>query len=873
DQFEYQFKDLRHSFDYYVTGGDFESPVYTVTVIDNPRIIDLKLSYQYPGYTGLGTQVIEQNDGNIDALYGTRVQIEALANKKISEARMVFSDSTIQVMTINDNKLSTSFMISTEGSYHLECQDFAGNSNSDPIEYQIRVQLDDSPIVQIIKPGEDIDLTEEMLVPLGVLGEDDFGFSRFDLVFTKKGSADTSLKKLEFNDNRKSKVFLELVWSLAELDLLPEDIVTYWIVGYDNDQLRGPKAGESRHFSVRFPSLEEILQEVAQEQQKQEEDVEEVFEEGKRLQEQLEKISRELMKEKELNWEGKKELEKMLKDQEDMVKKLDQISQDMEMTLEKIQKNQLVTMEIFDKMQQIQEILDEIATPEMREAMQQLQEALQNMDPKALEEAMKNFQMNQEKMLEQLEQTLALLKRMQIEQRLSELIKLAMNQENTQQEINEALENMAPEDMPNLSNQQQQVSQACQFMEQELQKLADMMKEFQDMPGEMADSMAEKTKADSLPKLANQASSQMSQCNSKGCKKSGEQLQEDLTELRENLQKLQNEMNMMLREEVVEAIRKAIYDLIYLSNRQEGYYDTTLVSGVQEEVVVDLLEKQVVLKENLDGIADRVFDIGTKTFFLSPQVGVAIGEALIQVNQALETLSMRQSQRSLNFQQEAMTQMNMAALVLMNAMNQLSQSSSCSGAEKFFEMMQSMCQQQCGVNQQTIPMAGPKPGGSQPGGMDPSQQASAARLAAEQEEIKKNLEDLEREYGEYRNILGRFDETVQDMERVIEDLASSNVDHHTLERQERILSRMLDAQKSLHQRNYTQKRQSETGEDIVRRSPSGLPDDLGEDQNTIQQALIRALNQSYPRVYENMIRDYFKALGENLQSQSIEKTE
>jgi len=103
---------------------------------------------------------------------------------------------------------------------------------------------------------------------------------------------------------------------------------------------------------------------------------------------------------------------------------------------------------------------------------------------------------------------------------------------------------------------------------------------------------------------------------------------------------------------------------------------------------------------------------------------------------------------------------------------------------------------------------------------------------------------------------------------VVEDLQNVNVDNRTLHRQERILSRMLDAQKSLHQRNYTQRRESQTGEDIVRKSPEALPEDLGEQKNVIQQALIRALNQPYPREYETLIRAYFKSLGENLENQT-----
>jgi len=194
---------------------------------------------------------------------------------------------------------------------------------------------------------------------------------------------------------------------------------------------------------------------------------------------------------------------------------------------------------------------------------------------------------------------------------------------------------------------------------------------------------------------------------------------EKLAELRENLQQLQNQMNMQLKEEMMSAIRKAIYDLLFLSRKQEINYDTTFLIGVDESKIEGMVELELFLKENLDLISDRVYDIASKPFLISPRVGVALGEALKKVGNALEELSQRRSQRSLNFQHEAMTQINQAILALMSTMNQMNQSSSCSGAQQFFEQMQSLCQKQGCLNQQTMPLACPNPGGSKPGGSQP----------------------------------------------------------------------------------------------------------------------------------------------------------
>ena len=95
---------------------------------------------------------------------------------------------------------------------------------------------------------------------------------------------------------------------------------------------------------------------------------------------------------------------------------------------------------------------------------------------------------------------------------------------------------------------------------------------------------------------------------------------------------------------------------------------------------------------------------------------------------------------------------------------------------------------------------------------------------------------------------------------MIRDLQNNQLLRRTFERQQRILSRLLDAQKSLRTQDYKEERQSRTGEDIIRISPGHLPGSLGERQSVLQQNLERALRDGYSRDNENVIRRYFEEL-------------
>jgi len=102
----------------------------------------------------------------------------------------------------------------------------------------------------------------------------------------------------------------------------------------------------------------------------------------------------------------------------------------------------------------------------------------------------------------------------------------------------------------------------------------------------------------------------------------------------------------------------------------------------------------------------------------------------------------------------------------------------------------------------------------------------------------------------------------KDMEEVIKDLQNNQVLRRTLERQQRILSRLLDAQKSLRTQDFKEERQSKTGEQIVRISPDGLPADLGERHTLLRENLEKALRDGYSKEYESLIRRYFEELSQ-----------
>jgi hypothetical protein len=135
-----------------------------------------------------------------------------------------------------------------------------------------------------------------------------------------------------------------------------------------------------------------------------------------------------------------------------------------------------------------------------------------------------------------------------------------------------------------------------------------------------------------------------------------------------------------------------------------------------------------------------------------------------------------------------------------------------------------------------------------------------AQLAAQQDMIRQGLEELTQDLGDAEDLLGDMDNLAKDMAGVGEDLQNHTVDPRVVERQQQILSRLLDAQRSIRQQEMSPDRESRSATLAARQSPPPLPDDLLQRQRTLEEDVLRGANDHYPSQYRKLVEEYFRAL-------------
>ncbi|MCI0511958.1 hypothetical protein L0128_01935 [candidate division KSB1 bacterium] len=862
-EFRYLLENVNDSMEYAIKLKDQTSPVYKISVVELPLVRTIQIGLNFPSYTELAPRQLDENIGEISALKGTRVAITVQANKSLDSARIFFTERKPIALTVQENQATGSFVLEKSDQYFIQVVDQEHQPNENPITYKIDVLPDLYPLVKITAPAEDVDITAEMRLILLAEAEDDFGFSAVKLVpqvFRKGAATNEAPRQVEIPvpNLRNAQIAFDYDWDLGPLKLKPSDWVQYYLEIFDNDVVSGPKSSRSQTYSLRFPSLNEMYQEVTTQQEQTDESLDQVYEQSKELKQQVDEIVEELKKDPKVSWEEKKNIEEALDSQKKLVDNLQKLEQELDQLVERSEKNDLMSLETLKKYQELQELFQELAPPELKKAMEELNRALENIDPEQLQQAMQKMQMNQESLLKNLERTISLLKRLQIEQRLDELIKKAEDLIQREQELAEKAESASKDQAEQLAEEQSEIKNDENTLEQKLGELAERMSDFSDMPQAELQTARSSLQQKNVSKQMDAAQQQLQQGNFQAAGDQSEQIQQDLNDLMSQLQQIKQQMSQAQKQQVMEAFRRSTHELLKLSKSQEEQMGLAEKLRTNNPKFNELAEQQLNLMQGLARTAEDLLALAQKTFFVTPEIGKALGKSMNQMKDALEALEGRNGARAGKSQGQAMAGLNEAVQQLRNSMKNLSGASSAAGLEQFMQQMQAMAGKQQGLNLQTQELG-------QSGKLTLEQQAALGRLAAEQRLLQKSLEQLMQEAGSRGETVGRLDEVAREMGEVALDLSQQNtVNPKTIQQQRRILSRLLDAQRSMRTQDYSRKREAETAKFYLPRNAGELPADLGEAQRKAQADLLKALNEGYARDYKELIKKYFETMSREM---------
>jgi hypothetical protein len=246
DSYIHRIPSAQTSFRYQALSNRSLSPVYDVKVVDAPDIEKIKLTMIPPAYTRLPRTVKEQ--GHIEALKGTVVNLEAWATKTVKEAKLILNQKEQLYLSVEGDRLNGNLLVFNPGTYSISIKDELGFENLNPVRYRIHLIPDKYPEGEIISPAEDLELSASEILPVFYTSRDDFGVTAIRLIYQVRGT-ERFINLKSSNDSGFSGPE-RFDWDLTSLALIPGERVAYRLEVWDNDSISGPKAGYSRTFTL-----------------------------------------------------------------------------------------------------------------------------------------------------------------------------------------------------------------------------------------------------------------------------------------------------------------------------------------------------------------------------------------------------------------------------------------------------------------------------------------------------------------------------------------------------------------------------------------------------------------------------------------------
>jgi hypothetical protein len=240
---------------------------------------------------------------------------------------------------------------------------------------------------------------------------------------------------------------------------------------------------------------------------------------------------------------------------------------------------------------------------------------------------------------------------------------------------------------------------------------------------------------------------------------------------------------------------------------------------------------------------------------LSPRVFMRLGLAQKEIETALGAMEEGRSIEAAEASARAYHAMNLAAIELLRT--NVSQGGAGGGSAR--ERMQQLLRQQLSLRTELQRLLGRAQGGQ----WSMEERAGMARLAAEQRKMEEVMRQIASESRGADGAMGRLDDLAGAMEDLARDLEEGRLDDEHMERQERILTRMLDSQRSMRERDYKKERSSTTAGNLGALAPERWREEVS-DEETLLRMIRRAMQEKGPKEYEELIREYFRALSEKV---------
>jgi hypothetical protein len=227
-EFVFNFPALDQDLRFYIAGGDARTDEHLVTILRKPALAELRVRYDFPPYTGRAPLLTTVNDGQVEALVGTRLTLTLVSTDALREAVFTVGGSKPEKLALAPTSDPRTFHaeLTVRRSIVADLSMTSAQGQSQRVEraLSVRAHPDREPIARLLQPAGDLRLQPRDLLELQYQFMDDYGLVSAAILVQVNTQAATQLPLPSSGDARSRQG--QYLLDLAALKVKVGDVVS-----------------------------------------------------------------------------------------------------------------------------------------------------------------------------------------------------------------------------------------------------------------------------------------------------------------------------------------------------------------------------------------------------------------------------------------------------------------------------------------------------------------------------------------------------------------------------------------------------------------------------------------------------------------------
>lgn len=779
---------------------------FRIVPIDPLFVSDLVVDVEYPPHTGLESDEYRGDTPLLRLPVGSRLTFEGLASRPLSSVGLLDSLGARRVeLEVDEASFSGAWTPTETGDFEWLFLDRAGApAEIQPEPLGILMVPDSIPSVALLLPGQDTVLPLSLQQPLVVDARDDYGLARFELVAYRVTSFgerhEPVVYGLELGGTR--AVLARPALDVSSWGLLPGDTVRYFARVVDNHP--SAQTAVTPEFALRMPDVEELRREAESTLESVAERLEELRQQAERQAEANQNRALaadqppQSTQQPEVDFEQREAMRRALEEQTALLSEVDSLRSDVEAMQRAMEEAGQFDPELAAELQELQQMLREVAGEDLQERMEELAQALRDEDQRQGNQSLQELAREQDALRERLEAALEAFERAAAEQDFRATTSEAEELSRREQALADALrENDDPELR---AEQQAALAEQAEQLEARMDSLAARLAELNEQRA--ADGVEQaRQRAEQARQQMQQAERQASQGDNQAASQQAAQAADQMQQAASQMQQAQDAMAEQTAQQAQAALQQAGDDALSLARRQDAL--RSRMENASPDELTEMRGDQASLLRGLENIADAL-QAGTQATGGDQALAAQMGRAMEAMQGAIQNLEARtpSSSSAAARAEQAVGSLNQLALMAIAGADQAGQTGAGQSGQDVARQVGQLAQRQGELLSQTGELA-PMRLGQQ------AMEQQLSGLSERQQSVARDLQGVSQEPGA-GDALGDLEQLAREADALAQQLAQGRLTPEIVQRQERLFHRLLDAGRSLEREEFDEDRESET---------------------------------------------------------------